>query len=175
MVTMQPDISSISNSAGIAVISFDLELTFVCPKTKRCSLDHALTMCKAFSWDALSYDPLWALPSMATTSTPNFQPTIAPTAENIAQILWGWFSNTLLNVSGLGFRMVVLETSTTTLFIESILFNIFPTLCPAITAKIAIVMISVSKWHLVLSTLGSFTCVKYSWNLLVMSNYLHWV
>jgi len=40
------------------------------------------------------------------------------------------FSNTLLNVSGLGFRMVVLETSTTFFFIESILFNIFPTLCP---------------------------------------------
>jgi len=33
---------------------------------------------------------------------------------------------------------------------------------PAITAKIAIVMISVSECHLVLFTLGSFISVKYS-------------
>jgi len=65
----------------------------------------------------------------------------------------------------LGFRMVVLETSTTTLLLSPSISS--QPCAPAITAKIAIVMISVSKWHL--STLGSFTCVKYSWNLLVMS------
>jgi len=96
---------------------------------------------------------------------PTSQPTIAPTAENIAQILWGWFSR-ILFVSGLGFRMVVLDNHSFFYWVHT---SISSQPCPAITAKIAIVMISVSKWHLVLSTLGSFTCVKYSWNLLVMS------
>jgi hypothetical protein len=36
-VIIQPDKSRVSNSAGIAVISFDLQLTFVCPKINRCS------------------------------------------------------------------------------------------------------------------------------------------
>jgi hypothetical protein len=40
---------------------------------------------------------------------------------------------------------------------------------PAITAKIAMVMILVSKCHLLLSTLGSFISVNYSWNLLLIS------
>ena len=43
MVMMHPAKSSNSNNAGIAVISLDLSATLTCPKTRRCSLAHALT------------------------------------------------------------------------------------------------------------------------------------
>lgn len=60
-------------------------------------------MCNAFSLDSRSYDPLWFLPSMATTSTPNFSTSdCTHRRKHCSNSLGLIFSNTLLKVSGLG-------------------------------------------------------------------------
>jgi len=72
---------------------------------------------------------LCELPSMATTSTPNFSTNDCPTAENIAQILWVDF----LEYSSKRIWAGIPNGSSRNVdnhSIESILFNIFPTLCP---------------------------------------------
>src|SRR5215211_6469816 len=67
-VTMQVFKESVSSSAGIAVISFDLPSTSRWPSTKPCSLAQALTRCNGPCARPRSKERRSVLPSIATTS-----------------------------------------------------------------------------------------------------------
>src|SRR3954465_13459149 len=67
-VTMQFFKDSVSSSAGIAVISFDLPSTSRWPSTKPCSLAQALTRCNGPCARPRSKERRSVLPSIATTS-----------------------------------------------------------------------------------------------------------
>src|SRR3954454_23560655 len=67
-VTMLFVSDSVSSSAGIAVISFDLPSTSRCPSTSPCSLAQALTRCSGPCARPRSKERRSVLPSMATTS-----------------------------------------------------------------------------------------------------------
>src|SRR3954466_15099735 len=67
-VTMQFFNDSVSSSAGIAVISFDLPSTSRWPSTKPCSLAQALTRCSGPCARPRSKERRSVLPSIATTS-----------------------------------------------------------------------------------------------------------
>src|SRR3954469_2276732 len=67
-VTMQLFKDSVSSSAGIAVISFDLPSTSRWPSTKPCSLAQALTRCNGPCARPRSKERRSLLPSIATTS-----------------------------------------------------------------------------------------------------------
>src|SRR3954467_15518685 len=67
-VTMPFFTDSVSSSAGIAVISFDLPSTSRWPSTKPCSLAQALTRCNGPCARPRSKERRSVLPSIATTS-----------------------------------------------------------------------------------------------------------
>lgn len=61
---IQPSISNISKSSGIAVISFDLSSTFTCPIDIPISAKYALTMYGILPFMHFSVAPLIAFPSI---------------------------------------------------------------------------------------------------------------
>src|SRR3954449_6141801 len=86
-VTMQFFKDSVSSSAGIAVISFDLPSTSRWPSTKPCSLAQALTRCNGPCARPRSKERRSVLPSIATTS--RWKTSAKDWAQALKQALYG--------------------------------------------------------------------------------------
>src|SRR3954469_4995655 len=86
-VTMQFFTDSVSSSAGIAVISFDLPSTSRWLSTKPCSLAQALTRCNGPCARPRSKERRSVLPSIATTS--RWKTSAKDWAQALKQALYG--------------------------------------------------------------------------------------